>query len=84
MCPDLLERAIKERISLGKKPKAIIPVHLYGMPAKIKQIIEIAAKYEIPVIEDAAEALGSNVNEQAAGSFGLMGIKSLPQAEAGH
>jgi dTDP-4-amino-4,6-dideoxygalactose transaminase len=77
MCPDLLERAIKERISLGKKPKAIIPVHLYGMPAKIKQIIEIAAKYEIPVIEDAAEALGSNVNEQAAGSFGLMGILSF-------
>ena len=56
----LLEKAIKERLSLGHKPKAIISVHLYGMPAKIDEIMEIANRYEIPVIEDAAEALGSN------------------------
>jgi dTDP-4-amino-4,6-dideoxygalactose transaminase len=77
MCPDLLEQAIKERIVKGKKPKAVIPVHLYGMPAKIERIIEIANKYEIPVIEDAAEALGSTINGNAAGSFGQMGILSF-------
>jgi len=77
MCPDLLEQAIKDRIAKGKKPKAIIPVHLYGMPAKIDQIMAIAARYEIPVIEDAAEALGSTLNGKAAGTFGLMGILSF-------
>jgi len=77
MCPDLLEQAIKDRIAKGKKPKAIVPVHLYGMPAKIEQIIAIAAKYEIPVIEDAAEALGSTVNGKAAGTFGIMGVLSF-------
>jgi len=77
MCPDLLEKAIKERISKGKKPKAIVPVHLYGMPAKIERILEIAKQYEIPVIEDAAEALGSSVNGKAAGSFGLMAVLSF-------
>jgi len=77
MCPDLLEKAIKERILKGKKPKAIIPVHLYGMPAKIERIAQIAAQYEIPLIEDAAEALGSTVNGKAAGTFGLMGVLSF-------
>jgi dTDP-4-amino-4,6-dideoxygalactose transaminase len=77
MCPDLLETAIKDRIIKGKKPKAIIAVHIYGMPAKIEEIIAIGEKYEIPVIEDAAEALGSSVNGKAAGTFGLMGILSF-------
>lgn len=77
MCPILLEQAIKDRIERGKKPKAIIPVHLYGMPAKILEIIEIGARYAIPVIEDAAEALGSTINDKAMGTFGLMGVLSF-------
>jgi len=77
MDPGLLEQAIKDRISKGKKPKAIVPVHLYGMPAKIEQIVAIAARYDIPVVEDAAEALGSTVNSKAAGTFGLMGVLSF-------
>lgn len=77
MCPKQLEKAIKDRISNGKKPKAIIPVHLYGMPAKIDQIMAIANHYEIPVVEDAAEALGSTFKEKAVGTFGLMGILSF-------
>ena len=82
MCPVQLELAIeaclKGEIS-GKqqKPKAIIPVHLYGMPAKMDEIMAIASKYEIPVIEDAAEALGSNINGKMCGSFGQMGILSF-------
>ena len=59
MDPNLLEEAIKDRISKGKRPKAIIAVHLYGMPAKLNDLIAISEKYEIPIIEDAAEALGS-------------------------
>jgi len=77
MCPEMLEAAIKDRISKGKKPKAIIPVHLYGMPAKIEQILEVANRYEIPVIEDAAEALGSRYKNKSLGTFGLMGILSF-------
>lgn len=77
MDPSLLEKAIKERISKGKKPKAILFVHLYGMPAKVEDIFSIANKYEIPVIEDAAEALGSRYKGKACGSFGLMGILSF-------
>ncbi|TSJ43066.1 aminotransferase class I/II-fold pyridoxal phosphate-dependent enzyme [Mucilaginibacter corticis] len=77
MSPGLLEEAIIDRINKGKKPKAIIPVHLYGMPAKIEQISKIAAKYDIPVIEDAAEALGSTVNGKAAGTLGAIGILSF-------
>ncbi len=58
MDPELLELAIKDRIAIkGKKPKAIIPVHLYGMPAKMDEIMEVANRYDIPVLEDAAEAL---------------------------
>jgi dTDP-4-amino-4,6-dideoxygalactose transaminase len=77
MCPILLERAIKDRLSKGKKPKAIIVVHLYGMPAKIEEIMEIANRYEIPVIEDAAEALGSKYKGKALGTFGRLGILSF-------
>ncbi|WP_028896067.1 DegT/DnrJ/EryC1/StrS aminotransferase family protein [Prevotella sp. HUN102] len=78
MDPQLLEEAIKDRIKkTGKKPKAIIVVYLYGMPAKINEILEIAAKYDIPVIEDAAEGLGSRYNGQAVGTFGEFGVMSF-------
>ena len=77
MDPDLLEEAIIERMTKGKKPKAIIYVHLYGMPAKIDEIIEIAEKYEIPVIEYAAEALGAVYNNKKVGQFGNMSILSF-------
>jgi dTDP-4-amino-4,6-dideoxygalactose transaminase len=70
MSPDFLLEAIKGRIKKGKKPKAIIPVHLYGMPCKLNEILNIAAEYEIPVIEDAAEALGSSYFNKKAGTFG--------------
>ena len=77
MDPNLLEQAIKDRIAKGKKPKAIILVHLYGMPAKIDKLFEIANKYEIPVIEDAAEALGSKYKNKAVGIRGTFGILSF-------
>jgi dTDP-4-amino-4,6-dideoxygalactose transaminase len=70
MCPNHLEAAIKDRIANGKKPKAIIPVHLYGMPAKIDEIVAIANKYEIAIIEDAAESLGSTYKGRNCGTFG--------------
>ena len=77
MSPEILEEAIQDRIRKGKKPKAIILVHLYGMPAQMNQIMEIAHRYEIPVVEDAAEALGSTYNEQPLGTFGAMSILSF-------
>lgn len=77
MNPDLLEEAIKDRIKKGKRPKAIIPVHIYGMPANMHKIMLIANKYEIPVIEDAAEALGSRFMDQSVGSYGKMAIFSF-------
>lgn len=77
MSPVELERAIKDRISNGKKPKVIIVVHLYGMPAKMDEIMAIASNYEIPVIEDAAEALGSQYKGKRLGSFGVMNILSF-------
>lgn len=77
MDPLFLEEAIRERIRKGKKPKAIIPVHLYGMPAKMDEIMSIAKKYEIPVAEDAAEALGSSINGKKCGTFGDIGILSF-------
>jgi dTDP-4-amino-4,6-dideoxygalactose transaminase len=77
MDPELLEEVIKDRMAKGKKPKAIIPVHLYGMPASIKEIMAIAEKYGIPVVEDAAEALGSSINAQKCGTFGEFGILSF-------
>jgi dTDP-4-amino-4,6-dideoxygalactose transaminase len=76
--PKLLEEAIQDRIRVtGKKPKAIIVVHLYGLPAKIHEIMRIARRYEIPVIEDAAEALGSTLQGQKLGTFGDMGVYSF-------
>ncbi len=75
MCPDSLAMAMAEY--QGKKVKAIIPVHLYGMPAKMDQIQAIADQYKVPVIEDAAEALGSFFNGQACGTFGLMSALSF-------
>lgn len=77
MCPSLLEQAIKDRMAKGKKPKAILPVHLYGMPAKMYDILALAAKYEIPVLEDAAEALGSHIAGQHCGTFGEMACLSF-------
>ena len=77
MCPEFLEDAIKNRIAKNKKPKAIIVVHLYGMPAKIDLIVEIAKKYNIALIEDAAEALGSIFKGQKCGAFGDFGILSF-------
>lgn len=78
MDPELLEEAIKDRIAkTGKKPKAIVPVALYGMPYKIDRIMEIANKYEIPVVEDAAEGFGSKFNGQILGTFGKFGVLSF-------
>ncbi|MCM1138268.1 MAG: aminotransferase class I/II-fold pyridoxal phosphate-dependent enzyme [Muribaculum sp.] len=78
MDPELLEDAIKDRIAkTGKKPKAIIPVALYGMPYQIDKIMEIANRYEIPVIEDAAEGLGSRYNGRILGTFGKYGVLSF-------
>lgn len=78
MDPQLLEDAIKDRIAkTGKKPKAIIPVYLYGMPAKIDEIMEIARRYEIPVLEDAAEGFGSRYKGQVCGTFGTFGVMSF-------
>ena len=78
MDPTLLERAIIDRIKkTGKKPKAIVPVYLYGMPARIDEILSIANKYEIPVIEDAAEGLGSRFDGQVCGTFGRYGVLSF-------
>ncbi|TDQ19355.1 dTDP-4-amino-4,6-dideoxygalactose transaminase [Algoriphagus boseongensis] len=75
--PEILEDTILSRISLGKKPKAIIVVHLFGMPAKMKEIMEISEKYGIPVVEDAAEAVGSRVNGAFCGTHGKIGIYSF-------
>jgi dTDP-4-amino-4,6-dideoxygalactose transaminase len=77
MSPEYLQEAIQDRIKKGKKPKAIIVVHLYGMPARMDEIMAIARRYEIPVIEDAAEALGSTFNGKAVGTFGDIGILSF-------
>ena len=78
MDPGLLEEAIKDRIAkTGKKPKAIVPVALYGMPYQIDKIIEIANRYEIPVVEDAAEGFGSRFNGQVLGTFGKYGVLSF-------
>lgn len=77
MSPALLEAAIADRLALGKKPKAIIAVHLYGMPAKMAEIAAIADKYDIPLIEDAAEALGSNIDGKMCGTFGKLNILSF-------
>ncbi|MGY5254154.1 DegT/DnrJ/EryC1/StrS family aminotransferase [Sphingobacterium spiritivorum] len=77
MDPIQLKGAIQDRIAKGKKPKAIIIVHLYGMPAQMDEIFNIAAEFDIPVIEDAAEALGSTYKGQSCGTFGRFGILSF-------
>jgi dTDP-4-amino-4,6-dideoxygalactose transaminase len=77
MSPEYLEAAIQDRLKNGIKPKAIIVVHLYGMPAQIDRIMEIAGRYEIPVVEDAAEALGSRYQGQLLGTFGDLSIFSF-------
>ena len=77
MSPNYLEEAIKDRIAKGKTPKAIIIVHLYGMPSQIDQLLEVANKYKIPIIEDAAEALGSTYKGKKCGTFGAYSILSF-------
>ena len=77
MCPQALEDSIVDLEKKGKRPKAIIVVHLYGMPAKMNEIMAIANRYNIPVIEDAAEALGSYIDGKACGSFGDFGVLSF-------
>jgi dTDP-4-amino-4,6-dideoxygalactose transaminase len=77
ICPIALEEAITDRISKGKKPKAIIAVHLYGVPYKIDDIAAIADKYSIPILEDSAEALGSSYKGKKCGTFGDIGVLSF-------
>ena len=78
MSPELLEETIKDRIAkTGRKPKAIIPVYLYGMPGKIAELLDVASRYDIPVIEDAAEGFGSRYNGQMVGTFGRFGVLSF-------
>ena len=77
MSPEHLRRAIVDRMTKGKKPKAIIPVHLYGMPANMEAIMAISTEFDIPVIEDAAEALGSIYQNKACGTFGHLGVLSF-------
>lgn len=78
MDPALLEEAIKDRMAqTGKKPKAIVPVYLYGMPGRVDEIMAIADKYEIPVIEDAAEGFGSRFDGRVCGTFGQYGVLSF-------
>ena len=77
LCPIALEEAIKDRIAKGKTPKAILAVHLYGMPYKVDEVHAVADKYNIPVIEDAAEALGSTFKGKSAGTFGRFGVLSF-------
>lgn len=77
ICPEALDQAIVDRISKGKKPKAIIAVHLYGMPYKVDEINAIAKKHQIPVLEDSAEALGSLYKGIKCGTFGEIGVLSF-------
>ncbi|WP_372920611.1 DegT/DnrJ/EryC1/StrS family aminotransferase [Salegentibacter sp.] len=77
ICPEELERAIKDRIAKGKKPKALIAVHLYGTPYKIEEVNKVASVFGIPVIEDSAEALGSSYKGQKCGTFGEFAILSF-------
>ncbi|WP_187264375.1 aminotransferase class V-fold PLP-dependent enzyme [Pontibacter beigongshangensis] len=77
MCPDTLEQTIQARLKLGKKPACILLVHLYGMPAMLKELLEVAHRYNIPVIEDAAESLGSRYGGHQTGTLGEVGIFSF-------
>ncbi|MDO7853230.1 DegT/DnrJ/EryC1/StrS family aminotransferase [Hymenobacter convexus] len=77
LCPERLREAILDRMAKGKKPKALILVHLYGMPAKLPEILALAQEFEIPILEDAAEALGSEWQQQPLGGFGRVGVFSF-------
>jgi len=77
MCPERLREALADRHRLGKKPKALLLVHLYGMPAKLDELLAIATEYELPVLEDAAEALGATWQQRPLGSFGQVGVFSF-------
>ncbi len=77
LCPERLREAITDRMARGKKPKALILVHLYGMPAKLPEILALAQEFDIPVLEDAAEALGARYQRQPLGSFGQVGVFSF-------
>ena len=77
ICPSQLEIAIRDRIANGKKPKAIIAVHLYGMPFKVDEVLAISKKYEIPLVEDSAESLGSDYKDRPCGTFGDISILSF-------
>ncbi|WP_216726764.1 DegT/DnrJ/EryC1/StrS family aminotransferase [Hymenobacter siberiensis] len=77
ICPERLREAIVDRIAKGRKPKALILVHLYGMPARLPEILALATEFDIPILEDAAEALGSEWEQQPLGSFGRVGVFSF-------
>jgi dTDP-4-amino-4,6-dideoxygalactose transaminase len=77
MCPVALKEAVNDRIAKGKKPKAIVAVNLYGMPAKMDEILAVATEFDIPLIEDAAESLGSTYKGRSCGTFGRFGILSF-------
>ncbi|MBK0371281.1 DegT/DnrJ/EryC1/StrS family aminotransferase [Flavobacterium agrisoli] len=77
MCPVALEEAIVDRMAKGKKPKAIVAVHLYGMPFQVEAVAAVAARYAIPILEDSAEALGSCYKNQKCGTFGTIGVFSF-------
>ncbi len=77
ICPELLEQAIKERMAKGKKPKAIIAVHLYGMPYLVDEVNAVAQRYDIPIIEDSAEALGSTYKNLKCGNLATLGVVSF-------
>lgn len=77
LCPTALKKAIEDRIKKGKKPKAIIAVHLYGMPYKVDEIRSIANQYGIPILEDSAEALGSSYKNKKCGTFGDISVLSF-------
>lgn len=77
ICPVALREAIEDRIAKGKKPKTIVAVHLYGMPFNVEEVLGIAKEFDIPLIEDAAEALGSTYKGKACGTFGRFGVLSF-------
>ena len=77
LCPQRLREAIVDRIARGRKPKALLLVHLYGMPARLPEILALAQEFDIPILEDAAEALGGRFNGQPLGSFGTVGVFSF-------
>ncbi|MEW5676315.1 aminotransferase class I/II-fold pyridoxal phosphate-dependent enzyme [Flavobacterium enshiense] len=77
ICPVALEDAIRDRVAKGNKPKAVIAVHLYGMPFNVEAIVAVCEKYQIPLIEDSAEALGSTYKGQKCGTFGAFGVLSF-------